>query len=243
MDLREAGAAGPERHPWELARAACILGLLPPGGLGRVGDIGAGDLYFARELLKRGPSRLAAVDPGYPRAEERDGIALYPSLGQLADGSLELAFLMDVLEHEPDDRRLLEEALRTLAPGGRLVVTVPAFGFLFSAHDAFLGHLRRYRRRTLQGLLRGLDAEPAELFHFFTTLFLVRGLQRLLAALGLPFPRPGLGRWGRPERHPLTRALVGLLTADFACGRWLARHRIHLPGLSLCLILRKPSAW
>ena len=241
MDLIEVPPGKMERHPWEVARAACILGLIGDRDFGTVADIGAGDLYFAGELLRRHPGRLIAVDKGYERVAELDGILLRKSLSDVADNSLDLAFLMDVLEHEQDDRGFLEEALRTLKPGGQLVITVPAYPFLFSAHDVFLGHCKRYHRSQLHDLLRGLETERVQSFYFFTSLFLLRCVQVLLAKFRLRTFGKGVSGWTLAGSHPVTRCLVAMLRADFALGRRLASGGIHLPGLSICLIIRKRS--
>jgi SAM-dependent methyltransferase len=242
MDLTESPPGKVARHPWELARAACILGLIEERDFKTVADIGAGDLYFARELLNRHRVSIMAVDTGYERVTQMDGILRLTNLSDVADGSLDLAFLMDVLEHEQDDRRLLEEALRKLAPGGHLLITVPAFEFLFSAHDVFLGHCRRYRRRQLHDLLRGLDVELVQSFYFFASLFLLRCLQVLFAKSRLRTFGKGVSGWTFAQDHPMTRGLVALLKADFALGRRLALSGIYLPGLSICQIIRKKSA-
>lgn len=176
MDLAEVSRTMRARHPWEIARAACILDLIQGMDFALVADIGAGDLYFARELHRRHPGRLIAVDTGYGYPTERDGILLLNSLSQLGNQSLDMVLLMDVLEHVQDDRELLEDVLRKVKPGGYLLITVPAFPFLFSAHDRVRGHFRRYRRRQLHALLRGLQAERVLSFYFFAAPFLVRCL-------------------------------------------------------------------
>ncbi len=126
-----------------------------------------------------------------------------------------------------------------LRPGGRLLVTVPAFGFLFSAHDVRLKHLRRYRRGRLNELLQGLDVESAQSFHFFTSLFLVRCAQFLLSKLGCHGSREHISTWRFSERHPTTRCVAAILRNDFALNRWLAGRGLRLPGLSICLTARK----
>jgi hypothetical protein len=146
---------------------------------------------------------------------------------------------MDVLEHERQDEQLVVETFRKLRPGGQLLVTVPAYGFLFSAHDVRLKHLRRYRRARLTALLRSLEVESAQSFHFFTSLFLIRCAQVLLAKLGYHGSDDGIGAWRFPERHPITRCAAAILRNDFAVNRWLARCGLRLPGLSICLIARK----
>jgi SAM-dependent methyltransferase len=243
MDLREVPAGHLARHPWELARAACLLRLIEMSSemsdIARIGDVGAGDLFFARRLRERTPAEVLAVDPGDAAPVERDGIRLHRNLAAIPDASLDLACLLDVLEHERDDRRLVAETVEKLRPEGRLLVTAPAYGFLFSAHDVRLKHLRRYGRAQLHELLRGLEVDSTQSFHFFTSLFLVRCAQVLLARLRLYGGAGGIGGWRLPETHPTTRCLVAVLRTDFTLNRWLASRGLRLPGLSICLTARK----
>src|SRR5688572_18311517 len=61
-----------------------------------------------------------------------------------ADGSFDVVTMFDVLEHLSDDSRALNEVHRVLRPGGALVLSVPAYQKLWSAHDEALHHFRRY---------------------------------------------------------------------------------------------------
>src|SRR5581483_3763459 len=63
------------------------------------------------------------------------------------------AVMLNVLEHIPDDARALACIHRLLAPGGRLLLLVPAERYLYGSLDRALGHHRRYERRPLRGLL------------------------------------------------------------------------------------------
>ena len=74
------------------------------------------------------------------------------------DGAYDLIALLDVLEHVDGDRESLESIAAKLAPGGRILVTVPAYQWMWSAHDVAHHHKRRYSK---QGLRR--DAEAAGL--------------------------------------------------------------------------------
>ncbi len=67
-----------------------------------------------------------------------------------ADDSFDLAVSLDVIEHLEDDLGALRELRRTVAPGGALLVTVPAYQWLWSGHDEINHHHRRYTRRSLQ---------------------------------------------------------------------------------------------
>lgn len=59
--------------------------------------------------------------------------------------SFDLILLLDLLEHT-DDKLVMEEVYRIIKPNGHVIITVPAFDFLWSQHDIDNHHLRRYRR-------------------------------------------------------------------------------------------------
>jgi SAM-dependent methyltransferase len=89
--------------------------------------------------LDRSPAALAlAATHGFPVA-----CANAQSI-PLADSSVNLVSALDVLEHLDDDMHGLRELHRVLKPGGYLLVTVPAYRFLWSEHDEALVHRRRY---------------------------------------------------------------------------------------------------
>ncbi len=67
-----------------------------------------------------------------------------------AADSFDLAVCLDVIEHLDDDHAALTELRRVIAPGGSLLVTVPAYPWLWSGHDVINHHRRRYTRRSLQ---------------------------------------------------------------------------------------------
>ena len=90
----------------------------------------------------------------------------------LPDGSASVVCLLDVIEHLSDPQPALREAHRLLAPGGRLLVTVPAHPSLWSVTDEALGHARRYSRAMLRKELEGTGFRPILLSHVFSWLYL-----------------------------------------------------------------------
>jgi 2-polyprenyl-3-methyl-5-hydroxy-6-metoxy-1,4-benzoquinol methylase len=58
----------------------------------------------------------------------------------------DLAFLLDVLEHIPEERNVLTEIQAALAPGGLLFITTPALNCFWTWNDDIAGHQRRYSR-------------------------------------------------------------------------------------------------
>jgi hypothetical protein len=91
--------------------------------------------------------------------------------------------MMDVLEHIEHDAPFLSTVLEKLSPGGMALITVPAMQFLFSDHDAFLKHFRRYNRKQVLSLLGNFDVTVERCHYFYTSLFCAR----LVSLLGERF--------------------------------------------------------
>ena len=88
-----------------------------------------------------------------------------PFAGEIFD----LICLLDSLEHIEADAATLVAMRRLLGPGGRMLITVPAHPWLWSAHDVFLHHKRRYRREDLRALCEaaGFVVTRLSYFNFF----------------------------------------------------------------------------
>src|SRR5258708_6781125 len=158
MDLKEEDILGADigRHWYYCAKAAALRRAV--GGLDprRILDVGAGSGFFSRHLLARTAAQSAlCVDIGYP-GERDDSVAGKPVLYRRDSGptDCDLVLMMDVLEHVDDDRGLLRHYAAKVPPGAHFLVTVPAFGFLWSGHDVFLEHKRRYRLGEIDAAMR-----------------------------------------------------------------------------------------
>lgn len=132
----------------------------------RVIEIGAGIGTFADQLLAEAPQvrELVLYEPArnnIPRLEKRfrDDPRVRVVAGYFEAGSesrpADAIVLVNVLEHVEHDARLLEAIHSTLAPGGAVLIFVPALPVLYGALDAALEHFRRYTRRGLRARLRG----------------------------------------------------------------------------------------
>jgi SAM-dependent methyltransferase len=243
MDLREATVDNGHRHPWELARRDSVLRLL--AGTARwndVADVGAGDRFVAAALRAAAAGRVYAIDVHYEETGLADGIQTGRAVDDLPDAGLDLVVMMDVLEHVDDEGPLLDHVRRKLRPGGMLLVTVPAFQRLFSAHDSFLRHFRRYHMRQLRDVLERHGFRVEETFYFYASLFLVRSLQVAVARLAGAPPQSGVAAWRFGMRHPVTIAARALLDWDYRMCRRLTRLGVTVPGLSLCAVCRIASA-
>lgn len=89
----------------------------------------------------------------------------------LRDGSMDLVGLFDTLEHIPEERKVLEETRRVLAPGGHVVISVPAYQWLYSRNDLISHHQRRYTRGRLLDRLREAGLVPVKTTYINAFLF------------------------------------------------------------------------
>lgn len=137
--------------------------------------------------------------------------------------SFDLIALFDVLEHLPQDESVLECIRGMLRPGGRLLVTVPAYPSLWSYFDEAALHQRRYTPVELRSKLRTAGFEIEYLSPFMSLLFPVMWLGRRLR---------GALRGGRPE--------------DTAARRRLSEGELRIvPGINslLAWLMRPEAAW
>lgn len=238
MDLTER-REGTARHPWELARGGFFVELAASMATGPVDvlDLGSGDGWLAGQLIARLPagSTVTCWDINYTVDDLAEAVphGVVRTVDR-PDRTFGVVLLLDVVEHVLDDDGFLDDvAVPMLAPRGRLVFSVPAYQALFSAHDEFLGHHRRYSpaaARRLLGRHLTIDRDGP----LFTLLVPPRALgvalERLRRRRGWT-PRPeGVGAWR--GGHLLTRSLTMVLGWDARFGRALAAKRVRLPGLS-----------
>jgi SAM-dependent methyltransferase len=242
MDLKEQ-IGNPYRHPWELSRADMAVRLLAANSRHtRYADIGCGDLYFACRLRELTDQPIYAVDVNFTDNRHEDRIFVCTSIDQVPRRSIDCAILMDVIEHVSDDVALLRDVERILSPTGELLITVPAHGFLWSQHDVFLGHFRRYTRAQLLEAIRRAGFEAIETFHFFAIPYVARALSVALAKLGVGRSHAGaVGRWRFPPDHALTRAVRSALNGDFVLSRALGAGPLSGFGLSIAMRCRRTS--
>ena len=165
-----------DRHWWFATRTRAILAFLDryagPDGYPRILDAGCGAANMTHHLRRYG--HVFGVDSNArPLAVARQR-GLDAALGSaehlpFCDERFDLVALLDTIEHVPGEGRVLEECRRVLGPGGKLLVTVPAFQSLWSQNDVANLHQRRYTARGLKGRLVEHGFRPLRLSyaHFF----------------------------------------------------------------------------
>jgi len=222
MDLKEVGQIGADEggHWYYASKALALQRCLGRRDPERILDVGAGSGFFSKMLLRRtGAKSAVCVDPGYETdwSETQLGklIAFRRHSGV---GDADVVLLMDVIEHVDDDIGLLRTYAAGARPGTRFVVSVPAFSWMWSPHDDFLEHRRRYTLGQALGALSAAGLRPVAGFYFFAALF------PAIAAIRLG--RRMLGAREHPgsdlrQHHPLTnRLLAWVCTAESAVARY-----------------------
>ncbi len=121
-------------------------------------DFGCGSGYLVSELSKAGYEAYGLdVSEEAIQYGKRQGINNIEVIDRhrisYPDGYFQAVLALDVLEHLEDESWAIKEMERVLAPGGILVVMVPAFRFLWGVQDEVAHHFRRY---TMPGLLKAI---------------------------------------------------------------------------------------
>ncbi len=229
-------------HWWFVARRQIITELiarhtdLPPtaqileagcgtgGNLAMLAEFG-NVVAFEPDAVAR---QLASEKSGF---EIRDG--RLPEQMPFDEVRFDLVAALDVVEHLDDDAASLRALAAAIRPGGWLLVTVPAFGFLWSRHDEVHHHKRRYRKPDMLSPIREAGLTPCMASYFNTLLF----------------PAVLMARYGKKLFHldhneddrlpgPMANRV---LQSIFASERHLVG-RLPMPvGVSLAVLARKPA--
>ncbi|WP_205474574.1 class I SAM-dependent methyltransferase [Nocardioides sp. SYSU D00038] len=218
-----------QRHWWYAGRRALVRRLLRGVPAGRAVDVGCGgggntgvlrDLGWTVAGLEHSPV-AAAIAAGRGLDVVRGDARALP----FADGSLDLVMSTDMWEHVDDHEAVAAESARVLRRGGRLLVAVPCSMRLWSGHDVALGHVRRYERDELVGLVERHGLRVTD----------VRSWNVLLRPVARLRRRNNRSESEMDEVHPVVNAG---LRAVVGAERFLPVHR--LPGISLVLRAEKP---
>lgn len=243
-----------EKHFWYRGRHRFLLAAVDrytrsqPASLSGV-DLGGGVGGWVRYLADRRADRfdtLALADSSdtaltlaknaLPASAQRYQVDLM-NLG--LKNQWDCAFLLDVIEHLPDDTEAVSQAAHALKPGGYLFVTTPALKQFWSYNDELSYHLRRYNRKDYRDLAArtGLVLCDARYFMFFLSpLYL---LSRI---------KPGISKMSDEEKKalvlkqhaipagPINTTLSAIFSAETPVGHWT-----RFPwGTSILGVFRKP---
>lgn len=238
MDLKETEILGAdiERHWYYRSKAAATSALLRGVATTTILDVGAGSAFFSRQLLDRTSAKAAwCVDISYDQdsdeLEAGKPLHLRRDIGAI-DASVVL--LMDVLEHVDNDVGLLRLYIEKVPSGTTFLISVPAFRFLWSEHDEFLEHKRRYTVAMLEDAVRRAGLKVERGAYYFCLVF---PLVVVLRLIGKAFSSKGSAPRSQLTRHG---KFVNELLA-FACRLELPFFRFNrIAGLSVFCVATKP---
>ena len=144
-------------------------------------DVGAGSGFFSQYLLAHSTAEEAwCIDTSYlneyDSSENGKVIHFRKSIGFL---KADLVLLMDVLEHVEDDIGLLKDYAAKVPKGKKFLISVPAFQFLWSGHDDYLDHKRRYSLQRLEKIVGRAGLKVRHSAYYFAIVFPIAAIMRL----------------------------------------------------------------
>ena len=154
----------------------------------RIANIGSGSGTFTKILVKEGYDVFSTEPDNEARNQATQncpGIQFHAyGLFDLPEEEMfDVIVMHDVLEHIEDDLSALTDYVKRAPSGSLFLISVPAFEFLWSPHDIFLGHFRRYTLKSLKVLVvsSGLDCMEAKYLFgpIFPLVFLIRKIKNL----------------------------------------------------------------
>lgn len=234
-------AAHDSTHWWYRARRDILADYLKrEGGLpeqARILEIGCGTGHNLPMLARFGTVEAIEIDPAARdiaslRLGRPVGDAPLPVLPGVERGAYDLIAVLDVVEHIEDDVGALAAMAACLKPGGKILITVPAHQWLWSAHDTVNHHHRRYSKKSLAAAIRAAGLEPRKLGYFNSLLFPLAAAARLAGRL--------TGRDDSDDSPP-PKPVNALFETIFRWERHLVGRVPMTPGVSI-ITLAAPSS-
>lgn len=160
-----------EGYWWHRARTDLLGAVMQPhlGAPRRTLDVGSADAPSVGWM--RGAHQHVSLDLFPTGLVPGEGVVGSATQLPFADGTFDVVSAFDVVEHCADDARAVAELVRVLAPGGRMLLSVPAYQWAWSVHDVQAGHHRRYTRARLVGLVEASGMHVLRATYAFAGVF------------------------------------------------------------------------
>ena len=209
----------------------------PPEGA-RILEIGCGTGHNLDMLGRFGTVDAVEMDDAARAvASERLGrparMATLPELQDVERTAYDLIALLDVLEHVEEDLASLASIAERLRPGGKLLLTVPAHPWMWSAHDVVNHHKRRYTRKGFRRVVEESGLKVELLSYFNSLLFPLAAAARVAGRL--------IGKEDGDDKLP-PEAINKALEFLFGLERYAIGRVPFPPGVSLVAIASPLSA-
>jgi SAM-dependent methyltransferase len=223
-------------HWWWRTRETILLRtlarLIDRDRVARILDVGCGAGLFFDALAPFGHVEGIESDEALVQqsGKWRDRI----SIGELdnlfrPDEPFDTILMLDVLEHVANPEQVLGSARRILRPGGRIVVTVPAFECLWTSHDDLNHHFRRYTAQELRRTIRDAGLLTERVSYMFQSLVIPKLFVRAIEAV-----KGGAPQVPRVPSPAVNTMLRMWFQAESHASKWLPF------GTSLMAIVRMP---
>jgi SAM-dependent methyltransferase len=245
-----------DRHWWYRGRRRIVceeLSQLPSGPAMRILDAGCGSGRLLDELRDYGHVTGLDLNPESVEIARSRGHAdvVQGPVEQLPwpDETFDVVTSLDVVEHTADDRVTLRELRRVTKQNGHFLMTVPALRPLWSSHDVFNNHHRRYDRKSMRALAADTGWAIERMTYFNSLLLPPAAAVRLIRRVrdrDVINGNADISNSSQHGRHgsdveltpPWMSPLLELPMKLEA--RWLDHGRRTLPaGLSLLAVLRR----
>ncbi len=247
VEIKVHQAEADKRHPWETARFDFFIQKISKYiDLSKevtIMDVGCGDAYFIATLKRKFPHiNCIGVDINFTdeikstlknRYNDVD-LSLFTTVQDAKQNvsKVDLILLMDVIEHIENDIVFLKNEILPVMKSDKALtfITVPAYQILFTKHDVFLGHYRRYNNALLKKNVSVSGLNELESGYFFTTLIGLRVIEKIMDTINPKRNAEGIANWNGSPRT--TKIVETILRIDYKISMLFRKVNIKIPGLS-----------
>lgn len=251
MDLKEIQNNSLIRHPWELSRVTALRSILKRvkayPSFSRILDIGCGDGYMVHELFCEFPDiRIDAVDINLSTEKIKEystfynNINFHNSFEPIENNKYDLILMLDVIEHVEDDIFFVSDIVNRYANKDTIIfVTAPAYNSLFSSHDKYLNHYRRYNLKEIHNKFKkfGFSCDFSGYLYFILLpyRFFSRQIERMQNKNSINYF--GIGTWN--QGYFITKFIYSILMIDNFISLSINKLGVKIPGLTVWALCKK----